>query len=92
MHDNSYQPERREFGRRLVAFPGVIHLGCRPSVDCLVKDVSNHGAMLEVDRRAWLPGKFNLVVPGKFDLWCQLVHRTGDFSGVRFTTELVKLV
>ena len=91
MDDTLDLPERRQFGRRKVAFEGVIWVPCRPKISCLVSNISTMGALVELNPHTWLPSKFRLVVVGKFDADCQLAHRTAITAGVAFLTPIADI-
>lgn len=91
MDDTIGLAERRQFGRRKVAFEGVIWVPCRPKISCLVSNISTMGALVELNPHVWLPAKFRLVVAGKFDVDCQLAHRTATTAGVTFLTAIADI-
>ena len=47
--------ERRQFGRRQTCVHATIALRGRPDVLCVMRDVSEQGALLEVVHPEWLP-------------------------------------
>jgi hypothetical protein len=78
-------PERRQFGRRQTFMHAVISLRGRPSVPCVVRNLSTSGALLEVDRPAWLPARFRVIIEAiSFETDCEIVHRTNTGVGDRF--------
>ncbi len=91
MSHTLYVPERRQFGRRIVALEGVIWVPCRAEVRCLVSNISTKGALLELNPHTWLPAKFRLVVTGRLDVDCQLIHRTAITAGVNFLTPITDI-
>jgi len=77
--------ERRQFGRRLIYTHALIHARGRPAVLCVMRDVSDGGALLEVAHPQWLPSRFRLVVEAAgFETDCEIVHREETAVGVRF--------
>ncbi len=57
----------------------------RPPIHCVMRDVSEQGALLEVAHPEWLPTRFHLIVDAfgiKSD--CEVVRRTETAVGVRF--------
>ena len=81
--------ERRQFGRRQTCVHASIALRGRPSVLCVMRDVSEDGALLEVAHPEWLPSRFRLIVEAfGFESDCQVVRRTAVAVGVRFMTRI----
>ena len=76
--------ERRQFGRRQVAFEGQVHVPLRPPLACRMLNLSQGGALLEIDRYEWVPAKFRVVV-GHFESECVVRHRDRRHIGVEFT-------
>lgn len=76
--------ERRQFGRRQVALEGQVHVALRPPLVCRMLNVSQGGALLEIDRYEWVPQKFRVVV-GNFETDCIVRHRDRKHIGVEFT-------
>ena len=78
--------ERRQFGRRQTRMHALIVARGRPSIPCVVRDISIGGALLEAAHVSWLPSRFRLVIePIQFEANCEIVRRTEDAAGVRFT-------
>jgi PilZ domain len=79
--------ERRQFGRRKTSIHGLISARGRPDVPCVMRDVSDGGALLEVPHPQWCPSRFRLVIEANgFETECEIVHRTATAVGVRFMT------
>ena len=79
--------ERRQFGRRKTYVHGIVSARGRPAVPCIMRDVSEGGALLEVPHPRWFPARFRLVVEATgFETECEIVHRTDTAIGVRFMT------
>jgi methyl-accepting chemotaxis protein len=77
--------ERRQFGRRQSQAHATISARGRPSIPCIMRDVSDGGALLEVPNPHWLPCRFRLVIQANgFEAECEIVHRTEHAVGVRF--------
>jgi hypothetical protein len=83
--------ERRQLVRCNVELPAIIEMICRPRASCVVTDVSLAGAMLKIDRRIYLTGKFLLAIDGGPEIDCTLKHRLGDRAGVAFVIPLAEL-
>lgn len=79
--------ERRQFGRRLTHVHAVILARGRPAEPCVMRDVSEGGALLEVRYPRLLPSRFRLVAEAVgFEADCEIAHRSHDTAGVRFIT------
>jgi len=64
----------------LLSIPRLKHV-----YSCGVRDLSNEGAGLRLNRFPLLPNEFNLSVDGfHTTLVCRLIWRDGDFAGVAF--------
>ena len=58
--------DRRQDGRNKVIFGGVAAVNETGStVDCVVRNFSDHGACVELDPAAKLPDEINLAIPRK---------------------------
>ncbi len=80
--------ERRQFGRRRTFLHGWIRLHGRPSVTCIVQDLSEGGAMLELPDNAWLPFRFHLTIESEgLETDCEVCHERENRIGVRFLKE-----
>jgi len=59
----------------------------RPSVPCVVRDISAGGALLETAHPGWLPSRFRVMMEApRFEADCEVVHRSAEAVGVRFTS------
>jgi PilZ domain len=77
--------ERRQFGRRQTRVHATIAPRGRPPVLCVMRDVSEQGALLEVSHPEWLPSRFRLIVEAfGIESDCEVVRRTDTAVGVRF--------
>lgn len=78
--------ERRRQPRRNGFKTGSIFVGDSPDeVDCLVWNLSDFGALLEVETGMELPARFQLVAASFFiDRKCQTIWRDGRKIGVAF--------
>lgn len=81
--------ERRASPRRRTLLAGVARQTDRlaaATMDCRIRNLSDHGARLEVARAGWLPDRFELAVNGReLRKWVEVVWRGPDAAGVRFT-------
>ena len=77
--------ERRQFGRRQTYVHAFISSRGRPRVSCVMRDVSDGGALLEVHHPEWLPARFRVIVEASgFEAECEVAHRADTTVGVRF--------
>jgi PilZ domain-containing protein len=81
--------ERRQFGRRQTCVHATISPRGRPVVPCVMRDVSEDGALLEVVHPEWLPTRFRLIVEAfGIESDCEIVRRTDVAVGVRFSARI----
>ena len=81
---------RRRSLRRHFGYPAQIHFGeGAPSHACVIIDMSETGAQLEIPSEAELPPEFWLLVGGNANVrrQCRIVWRSGNRMGVRFRDE-----
>jgi hypothetical protein len=77
--------ERRQFGRRQTNVHAFITARGRPRMPCVMRDISEGGALLEVHHPEWLPARFRLIAEASgFERECEVAHRTDASVGVRF--------
>lgn len=77
--------ERRQFGRRHTCLHGWVELEGRPRFACVVRNVSDGGALLECAAPKVMPFRFMLVIDCKgFRAWCEIRHHREQWMGVRF--------
>jgi hypothetical protein len=80
--------ERRQFGRRETFIHGMLYVPSRPPVACVVRNVSERGALLEVHLKWTLPYRVRLVVEAKrLDIYCAVRHHGTHGIGVEFIGE-----
>lgn len=76
--------EARKTRRRQVLDMGLIRLGDM-SVSCVLRDLSEAGAALDVGPQSDIPDRFTLiVVPNKKIYTCNVIWRKGRRIGVAF--------
>lgn len=54
-------------------------------IDCIIRNMSEGGALIEVEAADWLPRKFDLTIP--MDEWrraCRIAWKSNDRLGVAF--------
>lgn len=80
--------DRRQFGRRAATIHAFIEMAGRPGVNCIIRDISEGGALIELFDSFELPKTFGLRLPQSNILVdCELVRATGPSSnrfGVAF--------
>lgn len=80
--------DRRQFGRRTTHTLGRIKLPGRPALSCLLKNISDGGALLVFDKPVWLPFAFLLMTEGDSRTFgCEVRHHYGVRVGVEFVDE-----
>jgi PilZ domain len=76
--------EKRTFARHRVLKAGTIEFG-GSAIDCMVRNMSNVGAALEVTSPVGIPDNFTLVFKAEgLHLPCQVVRRGEKRIGVAF--------
>ena len=77
--------DRRAVCRHVVAQPALVEACGRPPVSCLVRDITEQGALIEVTDGSYLPKSFSLrLVHGNARIECQIAHVTSGRYGVVF--------
>ncbi len=86
--------ERRSFGRLETAIGAVVVVGGESRRNCIVRNFSEAGALLEFQGRFDPPERFILQIEGyPVEGACLLLHRTANKVGVSFKgTEIVKVI
>ena len=81
--------ERRTSARPKSFLQGRIHFNNRrSSIDCLVRDLSEHGAKLKVSETVAIPEVMELHIPNRDESYRAKVEwRTGDEIGVSFPVD-----
>jgi hypothetical protein len=81
--------ERRRSTRRDVTLGGRLYFGlCGLSIDCVVRDISEHGARVAVPKASWkAPRDVQLLSVREGRLYCgRVVWNRGRYLGLNFTT------
>lgn len=82
----AFGKDRRAVSRQVVAQPATAEACGRPPVSCLVRDITEQGALIEVTDGSYLPKSFALrLVRGNARIECQIAHVTSGRYGVSFT-------
>jgi hypothetical protein len=78
--------EERRANRRLRTLKGgSILYGTAPAVECVIRNMTDAGACLEVATPAGIPNRFNLLIkPEMLTRPCHVAWRSADRIGVRF--------
>lgn len=77
--------ERRGFGRRRTHLHAFVHAVGRSPIPCLVRNISNQGALLELEHPERLPSYFTLRIEADgFRAECEIRHKTAHGAGVFF--------
>jgi hypothetical protein len=80
--------EKRQFGRRQTHMRGWIKVAGRPVIPCIVRNLSEGGALLECEDDIWLPFSFRLTSECRqIDRTCEIRHQSG---ARRFGVEFVE--
>jgi len=77
-------PERRRFPRTRVFKGAKVILPGRAAVSCIVRDLSTHGAGLQLASSADLPAEFDLAFDTGYRRKCRFVWRSLTNVGVSF--------
>ena len=82
---NDPHADRRQFGRRHTHVIGRIKLPGRAALSCIVRNMSDGGALLVFDRPEILPFGFLLTIEGEHKTYgCEVRHHFGERVGVAF--------
>lgn len=74
----------RQFGRRSAHQHGWVCVAGRPKVPCVVLDIWEGSAFIQVSGAEWLPAQFELELSGdNVRLICEIKHRNARGIGVR---------
>jgi hypothetical protein len=64
---------------------GSIIFGVAPTIDCIIRNMSETGAQLAVQSAGAIPDEFSLLIkPEMRKQACKVAWRSGDRIGVRF--------
>jgi hypothetical protein len=77
--------ERRSMPRRRVYLGGVLEMGDRSTLDCLIRDMTTSGARIHCDNTAILPqGVILEITQREQRVEARVVWRASDRCGVSF--------
>jgi PilZ domain len=78
-------PESRQAPRLRTLKGGSILFGLAPSIDCVIRNMSDMGAQLAVESPVGIPEEFTLLIkPEMIKRTCRVIWRKADRIGVRF--------
>lgn len=79
--------DRRAFGRRRTTIHAIARIPGRPPERCILRNVSEGGALLDFERKIKPPFRFELAIEG-YDLVgrCEVRHEGNHGVGVMFMT------
>lgn len=79
------EEERRQSSRRrTLKGAHIVFGGGRSTISCLVRNLSDTGALLRVESPIGIPDIFTLVIPGELQHEARVVRRSGTEVGVTF--------
>lgn len=79
--------EKRQFGRRESVVRATVVLPLRPPHACVVRNIGEGGALIDVMDHAHLPHNFRLIFEDEnVGIPCRVIHTTGITYGVAFET------
>jgi PilZ domain len=77
--------EKRQSPRARTLKGGSILFDLAPAIDCIIRNLSETGAMLTVERAAGIPEEFTLLIkPELIKRNCRVIWRKIDRIGVLF--------
>ena len=77
--------ERRKSGRSRVLKSAKLVLGRSAIIDCVVRNLTNKGARLQIANTVDLPREFEMTFDGGYSIrQCRVVWRTMTETGVKF--------
>ena len=77
--------EKREIQRRRALKAGTIRIDDKSTIDCVVRDLSNEGASLEIENPIGIPDRFTLVTKANREQRaCHVIWWSVRRIGVRF--------
>ena len=79
--------EHRRAPRRRILKRGIIGLRNGGAIDCIVRNISNTGAALDVASPVGIPRDFTLIVEPNIRSACHIARYKGNSIGVRFNID-----
>ena len=78
-HERRLTPRRNTYIEALIVFDGG-----RRYAACIIRDLSDGGAKLELDKAIGIPNSFDLIAPGHRPHSCRVAWRALREIGVQF--------
>jgi hypothetical protein len=85
MTEKSNGIERRKFGRKETNLDATARLASGLIAKCVIRDLSQGGALVEFPDGAVQPGRLRLSWEGNADVLCEVRRVAGNRAGVEFT-------
>lgn len=77
--------ERRKTPRTKAFKSGSITFESASGIQCIIRNLSADGALLETDGNAALPGRFSIIIKPEMKRYeCQVIWRSGIKIGIKF--------
>jgi hypothetical protein len=90
--DSFGQKDQRQFGRRQTVWHAWVLVPGRPPLACIVRNISQTGALLEFPDGAPVTGKFQLKIDYvEFSSDCEVRHRGQWSAGVYFPLQTMSI-
>ena len=81
--------DRRAFGRRDTNVAGLVRLSNHATLECVIRDISEGGALLEFPASVNLSGRLRLSIDGASqEIICEARHARGNRVGVQFVRNI----
>ena len=78
--------ERRKIPRRRILKAGVIAFDPGAAIDCRVRNISDIGALLEIESPVGIPNEFTLIIRSdNVKRSCRVIWRSARRIGIHFT-------
>ena len=79
--------DRRQHRRRQTFMPGTVTVAGRTTLRCVIRNISDGGALIVLEQPQILPYGFLLEIDGQDDVYnCEIRHHHGVKIGVEFVT------
>jgi hypothetical protein len=92
MSRNSILFEKRNFGRRNFICHAFVRVGRQQPRPCLLRNISQTGALVEFDGTPPGSNVFDLIVAEpRFEARCEVKHRRGSALGVYFSEGVAEI-
>jgi hypothetical protein len=85
---NSYVEKRLSPRRNVSIEAAIVYGGGTQWIPCIIRDLSDGGAKLEVDKVAGIPNSFDLIAPRHRPHSCRVAWRSLRELGVQFMEQV----